>query len=103
MVVESPNQLNLRSEIELKYLVDYPNSYTVYIHHARGVLRIVLTIDEWHVWAYKSYDVTTPLTTQTVSPRGSRSPCPDQKGIRGFWGNIISVLSVALSLRLGSP
>ena len=52
-------------------------------------------------WAYKSYDVTTPLTTQTVSPRGSRSPCPDQKGIRGFWGNIISVLSVALSLRLG--
>ena len=49
MVVESPNQLNLRSEIELKYLVDYPNSYTVYIHHARGVLRIVLTIDEWHV------------------------------------------------------
>ena len=65
-----------------KYLVDYPNSYTVYIHHARGVLRIVLTIDEWHVWAYKSYDVTTPLTTQTVSPRGSRSPCPDQKGIR---------------------
>ena len=34
-------------------------------------------------WAYKSYDVTTPLTTQTVSPRGSRSPCPDQKGILG--------------------
>ena len=52
-------------------------------------------------WAYKSYDVTTPLTTQTVSPRGSRSPCPAQKGIIGFWGKIISVLSVALSLRLG--
>lgn len=49
MVVESPNQLTLRSESLLKVLVDYLNSYTVYNHHARGVLIIVLTIDEWNV------------------------------------------------------